>query len=166
MTLSGEDLSPPESGSPGPGYWLASDGKWYPPERAPGAVAAPPPMSAPAASSAYPTYPQPGEWNQAQIPYPMGPAVQARQTNGLAIASLVCACAGVIPFLGIVGVILGVIFGFTAKSQIKRAGGVQGGSGLATAGIVISIAITAIWIILFAAFGTFHAGTCTGSCSA
>jgi uncharacterized membrane protein len=79
---------------------------------------------------------------------------------------LVCACAGVIPFLGIVGVILGLIFGFIAKSQIKGTGGRQGGSGLATAGIVISIAITAVWIIVFAVFGTFHAGTCTGSCSA
>jgi hypothetical protein len=162
MTLSGQNLGAAESGSPGPGYWLASDGKWYPPEQASGAAPVPPPVSAPAA---YPTYPQPGGWDQAQIPYPTGPSVPARQTNGLAIASLVCACAGVIPFLGIVGVILGLIFGFIGKSQIKRTGGVQGGSGLATAGIVISIAITAIWIILFAAFGTFHAGTCTGSCA-
>ncbi|HEX3461595.1 MAG TPA: DUF4190 domain-containing protein [Acidimicrobiales bacterium] len=161
MTLSGEDVGTPGPGSPGPGYWLASDGQWYPPEQAPGAAPVPPP-----ASAIFPTYPQPGGWDQAQIPYPTGRSVPARPTNGQAIASLVCACAGVIPFLGIVGVILGVIFGFTAKSQIKRTGGVQGGSGLATAGIVISIAITALWIILFAAFGTFHAGTCTGSCSA
>jgi hypothetical protein len=63
-------------------------------------------------------------------------------------------------------VILGLVFGFIAKSQIKRAGGGQGGSGLATAGIVISIAITAIWIILFAAFGTFNTGPCTGTCAA
>jgi hypothetical protein len=160
MTLSGEAVGTPES--PGPGYWLASDGRWYPPEQAPGGAPVPPAGSA----AAYPAYPQPGGWNQAQIPYPTGPSVQSRQTNGLAIASLVCAGAGVIPFLGIVGVILGLIFGFTAKSQIKRTGGMQGGAGLATAGIVISIAITTVWIILFAAFGTFHAGTCTGSCSA
>jgi hypothetical protein len=41
---------------PGPGWWKASDGNWYPPQSAPGAVAAPPvapppPMVAPAKSN-------------------------------------------------------------------------------------------------------------------
>src|SRR3954471_18323265 len=29
--------------SQGPGWWVASDGKWYPPEQAPGPVPPPPP---------------------------------------------------------------------------------------------------------------------------
>lgn len=34
--------------SQGPGWWQASDGKWYPPEQAPGAPAGPPPGMPPA----------------------------------------------------------------------------------------------------------------------
>jgi peptidyl-prolyl cis-trans isomerase B (cyclophilin B) len=55
----------------------------------------------------------------------------------MAIASLICAffCSP-----------LGIIFGFIARSQIKRTG--QGGDGLAIAGIVISIASIGIGIIV------------------
>jgi len=157
----------PEAEAHGPGYWLASDGNWYPPEQRPGPTPIPPTNPPPAQYGAYGTYPQPNAWNQAGNPYPTAPVVQPNQTNPFAIWSLVCACAGVIPFLGIVGVILGVIFGFVAKSQINRTGGVQQGAGLATAGIVVSFAITAVWIILFIAFGTFSTTTtCTnGFCS-
>ena len=58
-------------------------------------------------------------------------------TNGFAIASLVCAflCSP-----------LGIVFGFVAKSQIKQTG--QGGDGLATAGIVISIVALVVPVIL------------------
>jgi peptidyl-prolyl cis-trans isomerase B (cyclophilin B) len=66
-------------------------------------------------------------------------------TNGLAIASLICAflCTP-----------LGVIFGVIAKSQIKRTG--QSGNGLATAGIIISVASFVLAIILFIVAGTSH----------
>jgi len=150
----------PASGQPGPmpsppEYWLASDGNWYPPEQRP----APPP---------FPPYGppvQPGPWDPPRIPYQTGPMVQARQTNGLAIASLICACAGIVPFLGIVGVILGLVFGFTAKGQIKRTGGVQEGSGLATAGIIISFVVIGAWAVLLVTL-SLTASTCTdGTCS-
>src|SRR3954469_20799055 len=60
-------------------------------------------------------------------------------TNGMAIASLVCAffCTP-----------LGLIFGFIALSQIKERG--QGGRGLAIAGIVISIVSLVIGIAIVA----------------
>ena len=48
-------------------------------------------------------------------------------TNGLAIASFVTSLFGL--------TILAIIFGHIAQSQIKQTG--QGGSGLATAGLVI-----------------------------
>jgi hypothetical protein len=43
--------------SGGPGWWIASDGKWYPPEQAPGAAPAQPQPTAP--PSAPPTAPLP-----------------------------------------------------------------------------------------------------------
>jgi hypothetical protein len=64
----------------------------------------------------------------------------AAPTNGMAVASLVCACAGIIPFLFGIPAILGVIFGFVARGQIRRTNGVQGGGGLALAGIICAAA--------------------------
>lgn len=77
------------------------------------------------------------------------PAV-ARGTNGLAVASLVCA------FLFAP---LGLIFGLVAKSQIKRTG--EEGDGIATAGIILSAFFTAIAIILLA-FALFITVSLTG----
>lgn len=199
--------------SQGPGWWLASDGRWYPPEQAPGYVphtvppdstaiggggdAAPDVQAAPwtevspygtagpapygtagpsgvgsAPAYGYPPQPPPyypyapnGYYPDGRIPYQMGPMVQARQNNPLAVASLVCACVGIVPFLGIIGVILGLVFGLVAKGQIKRTGGVQEGNGLATAGIIISIAITALWIIFWIVVATSNHQICAnGNC--
>jgi hypothetical protein len=69
-------------------------------------------------------------------PYPYGYGHPAASTNGLAVASLICAF-----FVSPLGLALGLV----AKSQIRRTG--EGGSGLATAGIVIS----SIFIVLTAA---------------
>lgn len=79
-------------------------------------------------------------------PYPAGgfsPYPAAPKTNGLAIASLVCSILGVC--CGVGGV-LGVIFGFVARGQIKRSGGAQKGSGLALAGIIVGF----VFIVLAA----------------
>jgi hypothetical protein len=65
---------------------------------------------------------------------------QNQGTNGLAIASFVTSLLGL--------TILGIIFGHISKSQIKQTG--QGGSGLATAGLVIGyifLAIQFFWIL-------------------
>jgi hypothetical protein len=79
-------------------------------------------------------------------PYPAGgysPYPAAPKTNGLAIASLVCSILG---FCCGVGGVLGVIFGFVARGQIKRSGGSQKGSGLALAGIIVGF----VFIVLAA----------------
>jgi hypothetical protein len=73
------------------------------------------------------------------------PAV--RSNNGLAIASLVCACVGWLFFLPAV---LAVVFGFVARSQIRQSGGAQGGNGLALAGIIVGFAWIALLVILVA----------------
>ena len=88
--------------------------------------------------------------------------VVARQTNGLAVASLVCACAGIVPFFFGLPCVLGVIFGFVARSQIRRTNGAQEGSGLALAGIIVGFSLIALFIALVSlafALGNFH--TCT-----
>jgi hypothetical protein len=176
--------------SQGPGWWLASDGKWYSPEQKPGAVAPDlPSMSAPGAGSfvpgagasvgqdsappAAPSYGQPptapaygqppsapGHFPPTAPPgygpppgvggygYPVGggPYGYAPQkTNGLAIAGFVCSL-----FFWIygVGAVLGIVFGFIARSQIKRSGNTQKGSGFALAGIIIGFVGIAIGIVL------------------
>jgi hypothetical protein len=46
--------------SQGPGWWLASDGKWYPPEQAPPPPPPPPPPTGAAAAPAKPALPAGG----------------------------------------------------------------------------------------------------------
>ncbi|THV23586.1 DUF4190 domain-containing protein [Glycomyces paridis] len=62
---------------------------------------------------------------------PGAPVRMPREMNGLAIASFVVSLVGLCGPLGI----LGLIFGYVAKGQIKARD--NAGSGLATAGIVL-----------------------------
>jgi hypothetical protein len=150
--------------SQGPGWWLASDGKWYPPELWTGAPGtAPPGASAPSESAgrtqpqwggtpAYgyggaPPYPASGGASYHPGGYGSYPGYQrgdmvAPKTNGLAIASLICSCLG----LFFLPIIPGIVLGFVARSQIRRSNGTQRGDGLAIAGIIIGFG----WVVLFA----------------
>jgi hypothetical protein len=97
-----------------------------------------------------PPYGQPpyGQGQYGQPPYGGGYPMSVG-TNGFAIASLICAflCTP-----------LGLVFGLIAKSQIKQTG--QGGDGLATAGIVLSVVFIVLTIIgLASGIATFHAST-------
>ena len=72
-------------------------------------------------------------------------------TNGLAIAALLM---GIFGFFCFITAILALVFGYIARSQIRRTGGLQPGRGMATAGIVLGwiwIALTVVWIIAAAA---------------
>ena len=105
-----------------PGWWQATDGLWYPPSMRP---AMPPP----------PMYQGPPQYYAPQ------------RTNGFAIASLVLALVG---GCGI-GSILALVFGYTARSQIDRSNGAEGGRGLATAGIIIGfIGLIGIFVLIAA----------------
>ncbi len=64
--------------------------------------------------------------------HPPAPQYWSPPTNGYAIASLVCGIAA----MG-VGSILALVFGYVAKRQIDESNGMQGGRGLAIAGIVL-----------------------------
>jgi hypothetical protein len=148
--------------SQGHGWWLASDGNWYPPE----AWTGPPPQTGqpPQTAAGYPVGYQAVERSQGYPVqgYPVqGYAVQGypaqghtaqgypvagypsagypphgaswnaspTHTDGLAIASLACACAGIIPFLFGLPLLLGIVFGFVARSQIRNAREAQDGPG-------------------------------------
>jgi hypothetical protein len=86
-----------------------------------------------------PQYGQP-PYGQPQYGHPYPPPPASYGTNGMAIASLVCAffCAP-----------LGLIFGFVARNQIRQTG--QQGDGLALAGIIVSavsMVVGVIWLIV------------------
>ena len=70
-------------------------------------------------------------------PYPYPPPAR---TNGMAVASLICA---------FIFAPLGIVFGHISLSQIKRTG--EDGRGLAVAGLVISYLVTALTIVALVA---------------
>jgi hypothetical protein len=132
---------------------LASDGKWYPPEAWTGPPKAP--------ETAWPAVAAPGTWAPQQYPVSPGMMTPAlRQTNGMAVASLVASCVGVVPFFFGLPCVLGIIFGFVAKSQIRRTNGMQQGSGLATAGIIVGFALIGLFVIFIIVIASLHLHTC------
>ena len=95
-------------------------------------------------------------WGTAPAPPPPGYGYpgQPVRTNGLAIASLVVSLVGC---LCGVGAILGIIFGFVARSQIRQSNGTQTGEGLALAGIIVgfvTLALVIVWFVLIAVSGS------------
>ncbi len=109
--------------SRGLGWWQASDGKWYPPQNAP---AVPAPQTSGMAPGAAP------------------------RCNDKALWSLVLGILSIVAF-GLIAGIPAIILGGSAKREIRAAGGMQGGAGLATAGVIlgwISVAMIAL-IVLF-----------------
>ncbi len=146
----------------GPGWWLASDGKWYPPELWTGPPDAGPAGMSPAQPSspaspgppsvygaAYPTS------GYAQYPHYGGGAATTPKTNGLAVASLICSCAG----LFFLPIFPGIILGFVAHAQIKRSNGMQRGDGLAIAGIIVGFG----WLVLISLGLVLNATNSTNS---
>jgi len=85
----------------------------------------------------------------AQSPQPAGWAMKP-QTSGMAIASLVLSIAGF--FTVGVTAIPGLVLGIVAMNQIKRSGGRMQGTGLAIAGICISVLMMFLLLILIACF--------------
>jgi hypothetical protein len=81
-----------------------------------------------------------------QYDQPGAPVAQPREMNGLAIASFVVSLVGLCGPLGI----LGLIFGYVAKGQIRNRN--NSGSGLATAGIVLGWISLLAFIVLIIAF--------------
>lgn len=109
--------------SQGPGWWLASDGKWYPPQ-----PSGPPP-------------PPPGA----------GGHGASRPTNGLAVASLtlgiIGAAFGLIPLTFFIAWICGVLAVVFGGVGIKRARDGATGKGMAIAGTVLGVAAVLLGVL-------------------
>jgi hypothetical protein len=115
---------------PGPGWWLASDGNWYPPEQAP-QQPAPPPVQ------------------QTYMAPPPQPVYVTNRTNGIATAGMVLGIVGIclffIPFLGVILGILAVVFGAIGIGNAKKG---HGNRSRAVSGIATGI-VAAIVSVLF-----------------
>jgi len=160
-----------------PGWWLASDGDWYPPHLHPAAEApvAPPGPAWPPPGPATPPLPQlpqfapfgapaPGTAPPMAYGYPGGPPVApylgmppgygyppvAPKTNGLAVASLILS---ILSLVGL-GSIAGIVLGFVSRSQIRRSHGAQRGAGLGLAGIIVGF-VTLALVLAAVAIPTF-----------
>jgi len=150
--------APPPPAPPAPGWWLASDGNWYPPESAPGAAPVAPTYGAPPTYGTPPAYgttpsgqgPPPAGCGPSSTPYGYTPYQPPSGTNGFAIASMVLG----ILWIYWIGSILAIIFGFVAYGQIKQRR--QGGRGMATAGLILGfIGVgTLVLVILVVALGS------------
>src|SRR5262245_20692579 len=107
---------------PGPGWWLASDGNWYPPEQAQQQPAPPPPLQ------------------QTYMAPPPQPVYVTNRTNGIATAGMVLGIVGIclffIPFLGVILGILAVVFGAIGIGNAKKG---QGNHSRAVSGIATGI---------------------------
>ena len=80
-----------------------------------------------------------------------------RQTNALAVVSLICGILGwtMVPFLGSIAAI---ITGHIARSQIARARDYQEGDGLALSGLIMGWLAVAVWIVGIAVMLLFFGG--------
>jgi hypothetical protein len=144
----------------------------YPPQGpsvAPGYGGAVPPTQPPHGAAPYAATPSGGPPSYGAAPYgaapysatpyyapgtsyaPYGQGTPSK-TNGLAIAALVCGIAGFILFIPAV---LGIIFGFIARAQIKNSNRTQRGEGMALAGIIVGFAWLAV-LVLIIVFGNHN----------
>ncbi len=122
--------------SQGPGWWQASDGRWYPPEQSPGLAQPVPPTP----------YGTPGGY--------AGPP----ETDTQATVSLVIGIAGLVTgwlcciayFVSPVAIYLG----YASKKRIAESDGRLKGTGMATAGFVLGIIGTVLGILVFVFFAT------------
>ncbi|HOC10545.1 DUF4190 domain-containing protein [Thermomonas sp.] len=83
--------------------------------------------------------------------------VPARQTNSLAVVSLVCGILGwtLLPFLGS---IIAIICGHMARSEIRRSPATQEGDGLAVAGLVMGYLVIVFSVLAIIAVILFFGG--------
>ena len=81
---------------------------------------------------------------------PPPPTYQSQQTNGLAVAAFILGLTWILW----IGSIVALVLGYTAKGQIDRSAGTQGGRGLAIAGIILgwvgvgTLTLTILFLLL------------------
>ncbi|OZE82596.1 hypothetical protein CH305_08585 [Rhodococcus sp. 15-649-2-2] len=104
-----------------------------------------------------PQYPNPQYGN---APYAGGGFQTPAPTNTLAIVSLVLAILG-LTFLPLIASVCAVVCGHISRGQIKRTG--EGGSGFATAGLVVGYVSIALFVIVVGAIILFAVAASTSS---
>ncbi len=171
--------------SGGAGWWLASDGKWYPPDLAAAPAATPPstlpPLVLPPASpqfaptgAAVPSGQPPSPWGVGPPPYP-GPApapagyptpapypyvpgtvLPIPKTSPMAVWALV-----LVILLGAIGALVGIPLAFVTRSKIQKSGGALKGAGLALAALIVGFGYVAL-VVVAIAIPTFLGVTSSG----
>ena len=125
----------------------------------------PEPVVPPAAPAPPPHVGQPYAPSYAQPYAPAGLPVGAYgygappPNSGKAIAAMVLGIVGIVGLcfygLGLVAAILAVVFGFLARSEVKRSQGALGGAGMAMAGLVtgfVGIGLFVLGLVVFVLF--------------
>lgn len=133
---------PPSQPPPPPGGYPAPQPQGYPPP------AYPPPQ----APQPY-GYPPPG-----YPPAGYGPPQAQQPNNGYAVAALILSIVGVLFILPVIGPILGIVFGNTAKKQISQSQGREGGENMAQAGIILGWVGIGLNILVFLFFLVLFVG--------
>jgi Domain of unknown function (DUF4190)/N-terminal domain of toast_rack, DUF2154 len=82
-------------------------------------------------------------------PPPPRPTTARPKVSGFAVASLVLGILG-FTCLFMLGSVLAIIFGFIARSEIRRSKGARSGTGMANAGIVLGIVMLALVAVFVA----------------
>ena len=67
------------------------------------------------------------------------------QISGLAIASLVLSCLAVIPIPGPLGAVLGIVFGYSARWQIRKHPRISG-DGVVLAGLIVGYTFLVLYL--------------------
>jgi hypothetical protein len=78
------------------------------------------------------------------------PMVVSAPTNGLAIAAMICAIAGIFTC---VTAPIGAILGHVARKQLRQTG--EQGEGMALAGIIVGWSLTGLWVLGCGAYIAF-----------
>lgn len=127
-----DEAVPTSDTPPGPGYWKASDGNWYPPESLPASPVPPPPNY----SAVYGS-----------------PVAGMAPSNGMATAAMVLGIVGICLFwLAGIGALLGilaVIFGAIGLSKANATPG-QPLKGRAKAGLITGVVAIVAGVAFFA----------------
>jgi hypothetical protein len=88
------------------------------------------------------------------------PSPDDAKRSGRAVASLVCSCFGVVPFIGLVMAIVGIGLGISARRQIRKSEGWLVGDGIARAGIIVGSVLLALGIVITAILLATHDSSC------
>jgi hypothetical protein len=146
--------------SQGEGWWIASDGKWYPPSAAPAASeVAPPPVASPPPSLGNP--PAYGGPPQAYGGPPQAygtPNPPMTQTSGKATAVMVLGIVSVVLMcgygIGLIPAIVALVLAPGARREIEASGGRLQGEGQIKAGVIcswVAVGVVALGVLAIVA---------------